>query len=221
MGQGSLALVDYRRAVAEHYQAVRQGASPPVERWHRWRSQRDQLFRHHSQSPLTQEDRRRFSGLDYFPYDPAYRFKLKLEPTPSGPGLAVQLETDGHLSLQRLGQVRFEIGAAPALLNVYWLEGYGGGVFLPFRDSSNGQTTYGGGRYLLDSIKGADLGGNADQLIIDFNFAYNPSCAYQPRWHCPLAPTENWLGVAIEAGEKKFHGAGMGQPDPSAIVREI
>ncbi|MFQ5576785.1 MAG: DUF1684 domain-containing protein, partial [Anaerolineae bacterium] len=82
--------------------------------------------------------------------------------------------------------------------------GYGGGVFLPFKDLTAGQTTYGGGRYLLDSIKSADLGCEGSRLIVDFNFAYNPSCAYNARWHCPLPPAENRLPVAIPAGEQHF-----------------
>ena len=85
---------------------------------------------------------------------------------------------------------------------MYWLEGYGGGVFLPFRDATSGRETYGGGRYLLDTVKGADLGAAADGLVLDFNFAYNPSCAYGPQWVCPLAPRANTLDVAVRAGEQ-------------------
>jgi uncharacterized protein (DUF1684 family) len=88
-------------------------------------------------------------------------------------------------------------------LTLYWLGGYGGGVFLPFRDATTGKATFGGGRYLLDGIKGADLGRDAQgRAILDFNFAYNPSCAYSARWICPLAPPENALPVAIHAGER-------------------
>ena len=86
--------------------------------------------------------------------------------------------------------------------DVYWIEVYGGGVFVPFRDATSGSETYGAGRYLLDTIKGADLGGEGDRLILDFNYAYNPSCAYDPRWSCPLAPAVNWLQVPIQAGER-------------------
>ena len=88
-------------------------------------------------------------------------------------------------------------------LAVYWLEGYGGGLFLPFRDALGGTQTYGGGRYLLDTVKGADLGMSADgaRLVLDFNYAYNPSCSYDPRWSCPLAPPENRIDVSVEAGE--------------------
>ena len=79
---------------------------------------------------------------------------------------------------------------------------YGGGVFLPFRDETNGATTYGAGRYVLDTVKGADLGGADGRLVVDFNYAYHPSCAYDPRWSCPLAPATNRLVGPVEAGER-------------------
>jgi uncharacterized protein (DUF1684 family) len=85
---------------------------------------------------------------------------------------------------------------------VYWIDVYGGGVFLPFRDATAGTETYGAGRYLLDTVKGADLGGSDSRLILDFNYAYHPSWAYDARWSCPLAPPENRLDVAVRAGER-------------------
>jgi uncharacterized protein len=102
----------------------------------------------------------------------------------------------------RFGHVRFELYGEPRSLGIYWLEGYGGGAYLPFADATSGDTTYGAGRYLLDTVKGADLGAEGDRLVLDFNFAYNPSCAYDPRWACPLAPLENRLPVAVRAGER-------------------
>ena len=90
----------------------------------------------------------------------------------------------------------------PCSLALYWLDGYGGGVFLPFADATRGDATYGGGRYLLDTVKGADLGEADGRLVLDFNFAYNPSCSYDPRWVCPLSPPENRLDVAVRAGER-------------------
>ncbi|MEE8544514.1 MAG: DUF1684 domain-containing protein, partial [Alphaproteobacteria bacterium] len=90
-----------------------------------------------------------------------------------------------------------------AELTLYWIGGYGGGVLLPFRDATSGETTFGGGRYLLDTLKGADLGlADAGAALLDFNFAYNPSCAYAERWVCPLAPPANHLPTAVPAGEK-------------------
>jgi hypothetical protein len=97
-------------------------------------------------------------------------------------------------------------GLADALggeLTLYWIGGYGGGAFLPFLDATSGTKTYGGGRYLIDSIKSADLGADAaGRTILDFNFAYNPSCYYSPRWVCPLAPRANRLPRPITAGER-------------------
>lgn len=91
-------------------------------------------------------------------------------------------------------------------LELYWLDAYGGGIFLPFGDTTNGDTTYGAGRYLLDTVKGADLGGDADSLVLDFNFAFSPSCAWDDLWPCPLAPIANRLPVSIEGGERKPGG---------------
>jgi uncharacterized protein (DUF1684 family) len=103
---------------------------------------------------------------------------------------------------ERIGTVAFEIEGRPYELGVLWLQAYGGGVFIPFRDRTNGDLTYGGGRYLIDTVKGADLGQTSDGLILDFNYAYHPSCVYSPRWSCPLAPPENSLDVAVTAGEQ-------------------
>lgn len=97
---------------------------------------------------------------------------------------------------------RFTLFGRSCELGLYWLEGYGGGLFLPFHDDTNGTETYGGGRYLLDTVKGADLGVEDGRLILDFNFAYNPSCAYDSQWSCPLAPPENRLPIALRAGER-------------------
>jgi hypothetical protein len=115
--------------------------------------------------------------------------------------------------MKRIGWVSFTVGGKRRRLALHWIEGYGGGLFLPFKDLTNirppaGQgETYGGGRYLLDTIKGADLGSSADRLVLDFNYAYNPSCAYHPRWACPLAPEENTLPFAVTAGEKRYVAA--------------
>ena len=95
-------------------------------------------------------------------------------------------------------------------LTLFWMEGYGGGLFLPFRDLTNGHETYGGGRYLYDTIKGADLGAGNGEIVLDFNFAYNPSCAYSPRWVCPLSPPQNTLAVRLEAGERAFADGELG-----------
>ena len=131
------------------------------------------------------------------------RVEAELEPDPEGAELVIPTSTGEPTRFTRIGFVRPVLAGAPVSLAVYWLEGYGGGLFLPFRDALAGAETYGGGRYLLDTVKGADLGMSADgeRLVLDFNYAYNPSCAYDPRWSCPLAPPENRLTVAVAAGE--------------------
>ena len=116
--------------------------------------------------------------------------------------LAVEFDfgLDGDLyPLDRIGRVRLSLGE----LEVYWIQVYGGGVFIPFRDATNGSATYGAGRYLVDAAKSADLGTTTDgRLILDFNFATQPSCAFDPKWACPLAPPENRLDIGVSAGER-------------------
>lgn len=214
----ALALADYRRRVAAMYARVRRAQEGEhVRAWHRFREVRDELFRDHPQSALTEAQKEDFQGLNYFDYDERLRQLVTVEADPAQQRLQVSLEKDGLTELHRVGWVEFRVGDRVARLALYWLAGYGGGLFLPFRDGSNEHSTYAGGRYLLDTIKGADLGGDGDRLLLDFNYAYNPSCAYNPRWHCPLAPIENWLEVEIRAGEKSFASAGDDEPDESAV----
>jgi uncharacterized protein (DUF1684 family) len=106
------------------------------------------------------------------------------------------------MAYTRIGWVGFSIDGVAQRLAVYWLNEYAGGIFIPFRDATSGTESYGGGRYLWDSAKGADLGSDGDQLVVDFNYAYHPSCVYDPAWSCPLAPSENRLTVPIRAGER-------------------
>jgi uncharacterized protein (DUF1684 family) len=110
----------------------------------------------------------------------------------------------GTMAFRRFGAVTIPFAAGPRRLELYWMEGYAGGLFLPFRDATNGSATYGAGRYLLDAAKSADLGGDraAGTLVLDFNFAFQPSCAFDPQWACPLAPPANRLDVAVRAGER-------------------
>ncbi|MDH3942612.1 MAG: DUF1684 domain-containing protein [Anaerolineae bacterium] len=200
-------LLDYRRRVAEMYARLRNGAAGMETKWEQFKHARDQLFKEHAQSALSEQQRGDFRPLEYFPYDAKWRFAVKVNEAVERDVIEVPLQDDGLFRMQRFGRVEFEAGPQLVSLYVYWVLGYGGGLFLPFRDGT-GKTgeTYGGGRYLLDSIKGADLGIEDGKLVLDFNFAYNPSCAYHPRWHCPLPPQENWLDVKIEAGEKVYSG---------------
>jgi uncharacterized protein (DUF1684 family) len=193
----SMTLLDWRRQVAAMYADVRatSGDDPPGAAA-RFRARRDRLFAEHPDTPLSADGLTGFGGIPYWPYDPAWRFEAVVEPAPSEPVTAASLTGEGF-RLERFGLVSLPFGS----LEVYWIAVYGGGVFIPFRDATSGTETYGAGRYLIDTIKGADLGVTGDRLVLDFNFAYHPSCVYDPRWSCPLAPRANWLTVPIRAGE--------------------
>jgi uncharacterized protein (DUF1684 family) len=195
----SLELADWRRRVSELYAAVR--ASDDPERGHAlWRSGRDTLFRDHPQSPLLADDPLRKTGLPYWPYDPSLRFELPLVPTPEPAELSLP-DSEAVTQLRRIGSVELPapVGAS---VDVWWLVQYGGGLFLPVRDGTAGQSSYGGGRYLLDTAKGADLGSQSDSLVVDMNFLYHPSCRYNPAWQCPLAPAGNRITAPVRAGEQ-------------------
>jgi hypothetical protein len=193
----TLTLLDWRRRTTALWTAARSSADPEVG-WRTWRDGRDELFARHPDSPLDEAARASFTGLPYLPYDPALRTEPRLEAAPAA-HLDVPTADDGVVALDRIGTVAVgDIGR----LDVWWIGGYGGGVFLPLRDGSAGTATYGGGRYLLDTVKGADLGGSGDRLVVDLNFAYHPSCTYDPRWSCPLAPEGNRTGTPVAAGEQ-------------------
>jgi uncharacterized protein (DUF1684 family) len=196
-----LDLLDWRRRVADVYREIR-GSNAPERGWDRWRTVREELIRTHPQSPIRDpRARAAFPGPDYFPYDPAARVVAIVEAA-EPERVVIEGSADGRFEFTRFGTVAFELGDQRCRLSVFWLEGYGGGAFLSFRDLTSGKTTYGACRYLLDTVKGADLGSEDGRLVLDFNFAYQPSCSYDPRWVCPLAPPENRLPVAVEAGER-------------------
>ena len=194
----ALNVVDWRNRTFALYAEVRATADP-AEAHARWRAVRDDMFAHHPSSAILPEDKPGFTGLPVATYDPAWRFELPIRDA-AVTTFDFETGTDGVVTYERLGVVR-----VPGVgdLDVWRHTGYGGGVFLPFRDTS--ADTYGGGRYLLDTIKGADLGSHDDTLVLDFNFAYNPSCAYDPAWACPLAPTGDRLTVDVPVGER-YHG---------------
>jgi uncharacterized protein len=192
----ALELADWRRHVAELYASVR-ACPDPVEGHALWRRGRDELFRHHPQSPLPPDDPMRSTGLPYWPYDPALRFEVPLEPA-DGQQLEIPTSSDGTIRMSRAGSVA--VLGTP--VSVWWLDQYAGGLFVPLRDGTAGTESYGGGRYLLDTAKGADLGGRAPRIVIDLNFAYHPSCRYNPRWECPLAPESNRIETPVRGGER-------------------
>ena len=210
-GDGSLddrlTLADWRRRVAALYAEVRaMAAQDPAVALAHWRAAREWLLREHPQSPVPVADRGGFRSL-HFDHDPRLRFTVRVEPAPppdpAAPALALPNSGGDTLSFTRIGEVRLPFPEGERRLSVFWIAGYAGGLFIPFRDATNGTETYGAGRYLVDAAKSFDLGATDDgELILDFNFATQPSCAFDPRWACPLAPPENRLDIPIRAGER-------------------
>jgi uncharacterized protein (DUF1684 family) len=193
-------LADWRRCVHELYATIRSQDDP--ERGHAlWRRGRDDLFRAHPQSPLLRDDPMRTRGVPYWPYDPGLRFDLTLQDASEPATLAVPTDGQGTTMMRRLGRVELPEPLGETV-DVWWLDQYGGGLFLPLRDGTARDTSYGGGRYALDTAKGADLGGGSASLVVDLNFLYHPSCRYNPEWQCPLAPAGNVIAAPVRAGER-------------------
>ncbi|HEY4314854.1 MAG TPA: DUF1684 domain-containing protein [Actinomycetes bacterium] len=199
----SLTLLSWRRAVHALYAEVR-AAPDPAAAHAAWVAGRDELLAAHPDSPVMAEDRAAFPGARIAPYDPAYRFEVELDPDVEPHRLEVPTATDGVVPFDRIGLLHLpDVGS----LDVWWLGSYGGGLFVPVKDALAGRETYGGGRYLIDTVKGSDLGGDVDlatgrgTVVADLNFAYNPSCAYDPAWVCPLAQPGNVVPVELRVGE--------------------
>lgn len=209
-GNAHLELLDWRRRIAALHAEVRAVASadPPAAHAH-WCAARETLYRSHPQSPIPIESRAGFRARHHA-YDPRLRFALPVDWEDADPaaGAAARAEIPSSgavpFSFARIGSVAIPFPAGTRRLALFWLPDYAGGLFLSFRDRTNGQSTYGGGRYLLDTAKGADLGADpaSGAPVLDFNFAFQPSCAFDPRWVCPLVAAENRLDLAIEAGER-------------------
>lgn len=207
MPDDPLSLADWRRKIAELYASVRtQARMDPKAAWLEYRAAREALFRNHPQTPLNAQQVKAFSELPYFDYDPNWRLLARIHPDESGELRKIDLGPDGIFAYRPFASISFDGPQGAGRLRLYWVEGYGGGLFLPFLDGTSGSSTYPGGRYLLDGIKGADLGMQGDRLILDFNFAYNPSCAYDERWVCPLPDADNRLPFEVPAGERDFAG---------------
>jgi len=197
--QRSIELSDYRSAVADLYGEARD-ASDPEWAWRRWRARRDELLVRHPQSPFA--GRYEFGGCDFFDYDPSWRVLGTVTPDRPAAAIVTQQPDGTAEQFDPIGSVRFEVGDATHVLPLYWTQGYSGGLFLPFGDATNGDTTFGSGRYLLDQAKSAFLGFDGDRLILDFNFAYHPSCVWGD-WVCPLPRAESRLAVPVQAGERR------------------
>lgn len=195
----ALTLVDWRTRVAALYAAVR-AEGDPAEGHRLWREGRAELFATHPQSPTAGSPELRESGVAYWPYDPELRFTLPvLDAEPED--REVDGGDDGSVTMRRIGRVELPAPVG-GTLDVWWLHQYGGGIFVPLRDGTAGDGSYGAGRYLLDTTKGSWLGGDAEHLTLDLNFAYHPSCRYDDRWRCPLAPLGNTIAARVEAGER-------------------
>jgi hypothetical protein len=221
---GTLELADWRRRVAELYAEVRRVSATDVPAaLALWRATREVMYREDPSSPVP-ADRRATFRANHFGHDPRLRFEVEVvggeapaasaPPTPSGvgpidfgstsPSSDLPVSAGGTMSFTCIGHVEIPFAEGPRRLDVFWMAGYAGGLFIPFRDATNGIETYAAGRYLVDGAKSADLGGDPTRrtLILDFNFAYQPSCAFDPKWACPLAPPENHLDIPIHAGER-------------------
>jgi uncharacterized protein len=160
------------------------------------RHAKDEYFGDAHDSPLTVDQRRDFHGLSYFEPDPAYRFTVTLDGADAG-GVEEIEQSDGSVDhLRRAGTVRFDVAGERVGLTAFE---QGDELFIPFRDATSGNETYGAGRY----VEAEALGDG--RFDLDFNRAYNPYCAYNDAWRCPLPPRENWLAVPIRAGERSFH----------------
>jgi uncharacterized protein (DUF1684 family) len=195
----ALNTADWRRRVFALYGDVR-AATDGAEAHAIWRAGRDELLARHAASPMPVEEREVFRGAQIGDYQPQLRFEVAIDTDVEPVRWEVPSATDGVIPFTRIGALHL-----PAVgdLDVWWLESYGGGVFVPVKDALAGSRTYGGGRYLLDTVKGADLGGDFREgwLVVDLNFAYNPSCAYSPLWTCPLAPAGNTVPADLPVGE--------------------
>ena len=162
-----------------------------------FRTMKDEYFKQELESPLTPEQRELFTGLEYFPENPALRLELDIEPYPEKDVIQMQTSTGDIQEHTRYGRIRFVVEGQAVALTIYKDPH---GYFLPFADSLAGVESYGAGRYLEPEPIGKD------RVLVDFNFAYNPYCAYNDLYSCPLTPFENRLKVPIRAGEKLPRG---------------
>jgi uncharacterized protein (DUF1684 family) len=197
MAEAYLELLDWRRRVSELFAELRRRqADAETLAW--FRAEKDALFKSHPQSPIPADEREAFTALPYWPFDPAMRVGATFT------SVETQPPTGQAIDFKRVGELHFTLQGNECVLPAFWIEGYAGGLFVPFRDATSNRETYGGGRYLLDTIKSADLGSDLDKtsVTLDFNYAYHPSCAYDPVWVCPLAPPDSRLSIPIHAGEQ-------------------
>ena len=163
-----------------------------------FRAEKDDLFAHDPDSPLAPDQRDAFKGLVYFEENPGLIIRATVDRNVEQGEVRMATSTGEEQVYRRYGVVRFNVDGVAAQLTLYASDD-SDDLFLPFRDATSGHETYGAGRYL-------EVHAHGDDVAIDFNYAYNPNCAYDPSWSCPVPPVENWLKVPIRAGEKAFAG---------------
>jgi uncharacterized protein len=202
-GSYAAALVEWREIIGEIYKEIRATHAVDARRaWERFREQRDSLYKHHSCSALTEAEKLQFGGFPNYSYDPAFCFTGEVEYEADETKYSARI-SEAKLTYRRIGVAKFDYLGNTRELNIFWLDIYGGGIWIPVGDETNGETTYGGGRYLFDTCKGANLGISKDgrKILLDMNFLYPPSCSLNTQWVCPLCPRQNELPFRIEAGE--------------------
>jgi uncharacterized protein (DUF1684 family) len=181
----------------------------PTDRRDEWRERieddrekKRQYFRESGRSPLPPSMRgEQFPGLDYFEPDPEYRYVLPLDEHDEKEQVTVETTADGEQRYLRWGEFRFDLDGETYTLQAYRPDREADRLWVPFRDETNDEETYGAGRY-LDLEFEHHL--TDDGWVLDFNAAYNPTCAYNHAYECPMIPMDNWLDVRIEAGERDF-----------------
>lgn len=176
----------------------------PIKEGTAWQMKMNADFKDVTKSPLKNKDRKTFKGLDFFDFDSSLVVTAALKRTPDTEWFKMKTTTD-RISLERVfGELTFEINGKSFQLNVYQgkelmtEEGFENYLFLPFIDNTNGISTYGGGRYIDLKIP------EGDTITLDFNTAYNPYCAYNEKYSCPIVPRENYIDADIKAGVKMF-----------------
>lgn len=169
------------------------------------RSQRTTYFATDEHSPIPPEQRGdAFPGLDHYPPDSRYRYELALHRHEDPESITVETTADGQRTYLRWGEFRFTVEGESVTLQAYKASPDDDRLWVPFRDATSGETTYGAGRYL--DLTEANHRRPDGTWVLDFNLAYNPTCAYNEAYECPLIPMENWLEVPIEAGERAYPG---------------
>jgi uncharacterized protein (DUF1684 family) len=167
------------------------------------REEKDRFLGEHPQSPLPPDARERFDGLDCYAPNPDLRFEVPLHEHDGTERVTVETTTEGEQTYLRWGEFRVTIEGETVALQAYRADPDEDRFWLPFRDETSGDETYGAGRYLdLDESDRTEEG----DWLLDFNRAYTPFCAYSAAYECPLVPMENWLDVPVEAGEKTYEG---------------